>query len=114
MAEVDRLRSENARLRDRLQLHELDAQLKHSAHPSEHFAGGLSTIMEVAKLNEHGALPMASNTTHVLMEIGCSDRDTVDKSEELLNHPNAFLVSFEPLLDKVSGTRGGTSQNVFS
>ena len=53
----------------------------------------------MAPLDGHGAIPMPNNTSHVVLEIGCSDRNTLD--EELLPHdPSAFLVSFEPMLDK--------------
>ena len=53
--------------------------------------------VQVASLS-HSAVEMPPTTTHVILEIGCSDRDTVD--DELHRDPSGFLISFEPLLDK--------------
>ena len=57
--------------------------------------------MQVATLNDAGALHVAVpiGVTHAVMEIGCSDRDTLDE-QWLPSDPSAFLISFEPLLDK--------------
>lgn len=53
---------------------------------------------QVAAL-EHGKLKMPSGTDEVIIEIGCSDRNTAD--DEILPRMNrSFLISFEPLLDK--------------
>ena len=51
------------------------------------------------ELDDDGAIVMPKTTEYVFIEVGCSDRDTLD--EQLLDaHPNAFLISFEPMLDK--------------
>ena len=76
------------------QVNQLKTQLNAS-----HSSTGLSVSVQVAPLDGHGAIPMPNNTSHVVLEIGCSDRNTLD--EELLPPaPPAFLVSFEPMLDK--------------
>ena len=56
--------------------------------------------MQVATLNEDGAVRMPASTEYVFIEIGCNDRDTLD-NQVLPDHPNAFLISFEPMLDKL-------------
>lgn len=71
---------------------------------------GLSVNVQVAQLDSGtGGIPMPANTSHVVLEIGCSDRNTLD--DELLPYdPEAFLISFEPMLDKyaVLAARGTT------
>lgn len=61
----------------------------------------LLSVLHLAQTNPDGGLVMPPTTQHVIIEIGCSDRDTAD---DLLlpNDPHAFLISFEPLLDKYS------------
>ena len=61
-------------------------------------ASSLMASIEVAKL-EAGHLRMPNTTRQVAIEIGCSDRETLDV-QWLPLHPNGFLVSFEPALDK--------------
>ena len=101
-AENARLKEDIAKLRGQLQRHELDAQLKQSANPTEQkHTNGLSAVVEVAMLDANGAISMPQSTTNVMMEIGCSDRNTIDQSGQLVTNSNAFLISFEPLLDKV-------------
>ena len=46
-----------------------------------------------------GVLPIPDNATTVMLEIGSSDRNTMDK-EMLPRMPQAFLVTAEPLLEK--------------
>lgn len=58
---------------------------------------------------ETGAIPMPKSTSQVFLEIGCSDTNTLD--EDILDRePSAFLLSFEPMLDKwaVLAGRGTT------
>ena len=58
----------------------------------------LSARLQLATLDA-GALRPPPGATHALLEIGCSDRDTLD--DAWLSHdPSGFLVAFEPLLDK--------------
>ena len=62
--------------------------------------GRLFADAHVAQL-KGTVLAMPPGTDHVVMEIGCSDTNTLD--ENLLpKDPKAFLVSLEPLLDKYS------------
>lgn len=42
---------------------------------------------------------MPRRTLYTIIEIGCSDWDTLDDTE-IDKHPGGFLISFEPLLDK--------------
>lgn len=60
---------------------------------------GLHANVQVAHLDSAGAIPMPKNTTHVVLEIGCSDRNTLD-DELLPSDDTAFLISFEPMVDK--------------
>ena len=57
--------------------------------------------MEVARLTPSGALDLGEESMRreIVIEIGCSDRNTED-DEYLPTHSDAFLISFEPLLDK--------------
>ena len=55
--------------------------------------------MSLVTLDEDGHILMPNTTRYAVIEIGCSDRDTLDE-QFLPNHPKAFLVSFEPQLDK--------------
>jgi hypothetical protein len=70
----------------------------------------LLSVLQLAQTRPDGGLVMPPTTRHVIIEIGCSDRDTAD--DLLLPHdPHAFLISFEPLLDKYSLLLGrGTSR----
>jgi len=61
--------------------------------------GALFSSVQLAPMTPHGHLRMLPSTRSVLLEVGCSDFHTMD-IEELARYPNAFLVSFEPLLDK--------------
>ena len=49
----------------------------------------------------NGHLRAPPNTTHLLVEIGASDLDTLDE-QVLPRDAGAFLVTFEPMLDKYS------------
>ena len=60
---------------------------------------GLLSTVQLAHTTPDGRLRVPSSTRSVLIEIGCSDFHTMDV-EELARYPDAFLVSFEPLLDK--------------
>lgn len=59
---------------------------------------GLHVTTQVATL-EHGTIKMPGDTDGVIIEIGCSDRNTAD-NEILPYYPKGFLISFEPMLDK--------------
>ena len=57
---------------------------------------------------ERGQLIVPHGTRYVLVEAGCSDMDTL--LQDLLPlHPDAFSVSFEPMLDKYSYLVGNAS-----
>lgn len=70
-------------------------------------ASRLLTTLQVATLDKYGAVVMPKDTAYVFIEIGCSDRDTLDE-QVLPHHKKAFLLSFEPMLDKyaVLASRG--------
>ena len=60
--------------------------------------------MQVGMLLD-GALPIPVDATPILLEIGSSDRNTMDV-EVLPKIPNAFLVTAEPLIEKYSRALG--------
>ena len=67
--------------------------------PDSPLNGMLSATIDVARLRANGTLPIPPGTTEIIMEIGANTRNTADL--ELLPHrPGAYLISFEPLLDK--------------
>ena len=79
----------------------MSSRLRAELAPSRPLASALMASVQVAELTSEGSLPLPPNTTHALVEIGCSDVQTMD--EERLDRPadaTAFLLSFEPLLDK--------------
>lgn len=59
----------------------------------------LLATMHVAHLSG-GTLALPPGVTSAVIEIGCSDRDTMDDEELDTHFPNSFLLSFEPLVDK--------------
>ncbi|KAG8462513.1 hypothetical protein KFE25_010338 [Diacronema lutheri] len=59
---------------------------------------GLMMTTQVAAMRD-GALIYPRGARYLAREIGCSDRDTMD-DVVAADHPDGFLVSFEPLLDK--------------
>ena len=59
----------------------------------------LSATIDVARLRANGTLPIPPGTTEIIMEVGANTRNTADR-ELLPRRPGAFLISFEPLLDK--------------
>jgi hypothetical protein len=73
----------------------------------------LFATVQVAQLVDgHFRIPSSLNITRLLVEIGCSNRNTMD-TEELPKHPDAFLFSFEPLVDKYAAllSRGDARYN---
>lgn len=60
----------------------------------------LFVTTQVATL-QNGAIQVPEDTDGIIMEIGCSDRNTAD-NEILPFYPKSFLISFEPMLDKYS------------
>ena len=63
--------------------------------------GQLLATTHIAMLSSDGEwLRMPRRTKYVMLEIGCSDWDTLDEKELDKHKGLAFLVSFEPLLDK--------------
>jgi hypothetical protein len=60
---------------------------------------GLYAPLHLARLARRGSLRVPAGVTYALIEIGCSDLDTLDQ-QVLPREPSAFLISFEPLLDK--------------
>jgi hypothetical protein len=61
----------------------------------------LYATLHLAHLDGEGAIAVPSGTKRMLVEIGCSDRDTMDVDElKKASLSDAFLIAFEPLLDK--------------
>lgn len=58
----------------------------------------LQAMLHVAHLKEDGTL-MVPDSAKVVLEVGANTRNTLDR-ELLPADPTAFLISFEPLLDK--------------
>ena len=61
--------------------------------------GALVLPTHVATLGRDGAIAMPPDTEYAFIEVGCSDFNTLDQNL-LGKHPKAFLLAFEPLLDK--------------
>ena len=60
---------------------------------------GLFANLQVAHVRVDGSVSMPNTTDRILLEIGCSNRATLD--DQLLERDtNSFLLAFEPLLDK--------------
>ena len=74
---------------------------------------GLVAPIHLAFTDRAGALMVPNHTSRIFVEIGCSDRDTMDADGSLDRDPHAFLISFEPLLDKYATllARGGPRHN---
>jgi hypothetical protein len=74
---------------------------------------GLVAPIHLAFTDRAGALLVPNHTSSIFVEIGCSDRDTMDADGSLDRDPHAFLISFEPLLDKYATllARGGPRHN---
>ena len=74
---------------------------------------GLFATVHLAFLDHFGAITVPNATRRIFIEIGCSDRDTMDADGSLEKDPEAFLISFEPLLDKYATllARGGPRHN---
>jgi len=61
----------------------------------------LSATVEILDLLPNGTIPLESGTRRIFLEVGANSEATMDMSE-LLEFPDAFLVSFEPLLHHYS------------
>lgn len=59
----------------------------------------ISTTLSLVRLLQNGTVPVPPGTKEVLIEVGANSRNTADQ-EMLPRRPNAFLLTFEPLLDK--------------
>lgn len=57
--------------------------------------------VQIAVVDDSGALLVPKSAKYALVEIGTSDRDTLDEKLDT-THRDAFLLSVEPLLDKYS------------
>ena len=55
--------------------------------------------MHLAQLRPDGSLAGVPEGAHLVLEIGANTRNTLDR-ELLPQRPDAFLITFEPLLDK--------------
>lgn len=64
-------------------------------------AGALTVPLHVLHMLPDGRLPVPNKTREVFVEIGTNAFDTWD-TQVLPKHPGAFLVAFEPLVDKWS------------
>ena len=61
--------------------------------------GALTAQVHLAQLRPDGSLAGIPEGAHVVLEIGANSRNTLDR-EFLPQRPDAFLITFEPLLDK--------------
>jgi hypothetical protein len=59
----------------------------------------LSVTIDVARLRANGTLAIPAGTREILIEVGANTRNTADV-ELLPARPHAFLITFEPILDK--------------
>jgi FkbM family methyltransferase len=64
-------------------------------------SGALTTPLHVLQMLPDGRLPVPNKTQELLIEIGTNAFDTWDQ-QVLPKRPGAFLVAFEPLVDKWS------------
>lgn len=62
-------------------------------------AGALTAPLHILQMLPDGRLPVPNKTREVLVEIGTNAFDTWD-TQVLPRRPGAFLVAFEPLVDK--------------
>ena len=60
--------------------------------------GELMASLNIAHLSPDGGLPLPAQAK-LILEIGANSRNTVDK-DFLPAHPEAFVLTFEPILDK--------------
>ena len=73
--------------------------------------GSLTARLQLAHTTQTGAIQMPATTRHVLIEVGCSDRDTLDQDPIFTEDAASFLISFEPLVDKYAVLLGrGTAR----
>jgi hypothetical protein len=73
-----------------------------SLPPIEVTNNALFARVQVAELHD-GHLPIPASIQRVVLEIGASDRDTLDRwLDENRGWNDTFLVTSEPLLDKYS------------
>lgn len=91
--------------------HAPSSRIHHHQLPSDATRGVYATdtalfaTLHLAHLDGHGRVAMPPGIRRVLIEIGCSDRDTMDVDELVRYEKNStrndsFLIAFEPLLDK--------------
>ena len=74
---------------------------RHSGMGLTYANGQLLATTHIAMLSPDGQfLRIPRRTEYILLEIGCSDWDTLDETEIDRHRGRGFLVSFEPLLDK--------------
>lgn len=61
--------------------------------------GTLVSELHIAMLDANGHVRVPPDVREAIVEVGCSDRDTVDDELDS-KYRDAFLLSFEPLMDK--------------
>ena len=59
----------------------------------------INATIAVARLRNNGTLIIPPGTTEILIEVGANSRNTADQ-ELLSKRPTAYLLTFEPILDK--------------
>jgi len=59
----------------------------------------INATIAVARLRSNGTLVIPPGTTEILIEVGANSRNTADQ-ELLPKRPTAYLLTFEPILDK--------------
>jgi len=78
--------------------------------------GTLSVTLDVLELLPNGTIPLAAGTGRIFVEVGANSANIVDV-EDLPHFPDAFLISFEPLVHHYAKllswhTRGGELQRL--
>ena len=68
--------------------------------------GALTAQVHLAQLKPDGSLAGIPEGAQVVLEIGANTRNTLDR-ELLPQRPDAFLITFEPLLDKCAAQPRG-------
>ena len=71
--------------------------------------GALTAQVHLAQLRPDGSLAGVPEGAHLMLEIGANTRNTLDR-ELLPQRPDAFLITFEPLLDKYAALMARNSR----
>ena len=78
----------------------MSSRLRSELAPSPALPSALMASVQVAELTSEGSLPLPPNTTHALIEIGCSDVQTMDEErlDRVPSDATAFAATTCPAL----------------